>query len=175
MNFGELLEITKNKIDETFEDEQIDIIIKDAINSAYLSDLSRIDPTFKTSVAVIVNGVARLPSNMHFIEKLDRELEAGEYIKGKSLFSPKEEEQIGITYAVIPEKLIEDEDEPTISESLQNLLITNACYEYFKHRKKNSVARLYQESYMLQKAEFEESNNSSGLTESVQDVYGGDL
>lgn len=172
MNFAEILEITKNRIDETFEDEQVDVIIKSAINHAYLFDLSKIDPHFETEEITIVDGKANLPTNLRFIESFNRELKPGEYRKGKVLFSPYEGDTISITYAVIPKKLEEDSDIPLLSEDLQYLLTTKACEAYFKHRKKNSLANLYRDEYEYEKEQFRMVQDDT--EEAVIDVYGGD-
>lgn len=169
MTFEEILEITKNRIDETYEDEQVDVIIRSAINHAYIFDLSKLDPVFKTTVLVISDGMAKLPNNLRYIESFPRDLVKGEYRKGKYFFSPKEGEQITIKYAAIPDKLVEDDDEPTISEDLQYLLTTKACEVYFKHRKKNSLANLYREEYEYEKEKFRMVQD--GIEEVVKDIY----
>ena len=61
MNFRELIDLTNNTIDETDQDDQIDVIVKNAINKAYL-DLSNIDLRVTRAYVPVINGVATLPS-----------------------------------------------------------------------------------------------------------------
>lgn len=172
MTFEEILEITRNRIDETYEDAQVDNIIKNAINHAYLFDLSKIDPVFKTIEVTIQDGKAILPDDLRTIESIGREYKKGEYRKGKTFFSPSNNEKIKITYSSVPERLSNNEDVPTISEDLQYLLSTKGCEVYFQHRKKNNLAIMYKDEYDQGKMEYQLLNDEP--EEAVIDYYGGE-
>ena len=62
MNFKQLLDLTYNMIDEVDEDEQIEIIVKGAINEAY-RDLAKIDKRISTAYIPVIMGTITLPDN----------------------------------------------------------------------------------------------------------------
>ena len=53
MNFKEIIDLAYNMIDETDYDEQVEIIVKEAINEAY-QDLAKID--MRLSIGYFPNG-----------------------------------------------------------------------------------------------------------------------
>lgn len=145
MNFKDILDLTKNRIDELDEDEQIDIIIKNAINEAQI-EIAEIDTRFQTNYIPVINGAATLPDDLYKIEKITPELIEGEYQKGNAIFSDRNT-TFTIVYSSVPETLESDTDEPSISIKNHYLLSTYACYTYYSYKKKNNIAQIYLAEY----------------------------
>lgn len=145
MNFRELIDLTNNTIDETDFDEQIETIVKNAINKAYL-DLSNIDLRVTRAYVPVINGVASIPNNCCKIVSTSPKLDSSDKIVGYSIITNKEG-VIELLYAYTREPMIEDTDEPDLNTNLQYALTTFACYKYFEHRKKIDVANSFLNNY----------------------------
>lgn len=166
MNFKQIIEITMNRINETDIDEQIDIIVKSAINHSYLHDLSTIEPSISTAYIPAINGLITLPEDFSKIINISPD----NIIKkiGNNLLVSKDGIYT-IMYEVTPEPLVNDEDTPLISEKLQYLLSTYACYEYFNYRKKIQVANNFLNQYLSEKEKISQTSDNLG-SEYVEEV-----
>lgn len=166
MNFKELVDLTNNTIDETDFDEQIETIVRNAINKAYL-DLSNIDLRITRAYIPVINGVANIPNNCCKVIKTTPELDKDDRIVGYSIVTPREG-VIEMLYAYTREPMIEDLDEPDLNTTLQYALTTYACYRYFEHRKKIEVANSFLNNYMQ---EIQSFNNDLEITpETIKEV-----
>lgn len=162
MTFKELIDLANNIIDETDYDEQIDIIVKHAINKAYL-DLSNYDLRLSRAYVPIINGVATIPNNCTKIIKTVPSLGFGDKIIGSSIVTDKEG-VIEILYAYTREALVNDDDEPDLNTVLQYALVTYACYKYFEHRKKIEVANSFLNNYNQEVSGFNSDMDNSPET-----------
>ena len=152
MNFRELIDLTNNTIDETDFDEQIEAIVKNAINKAYV-DLSNVDLRVTRAYVPIINGVATIPTNCCKVISSNPKLDEKDRIDGYSIITEKEG-VLELLYAYTREPMIEDTDEPDLNTTLQYALTTYACYRYFEHRKKTDVANSFLNNYMQEVQSF---------------------
>lgn len=166
MNLGLLMKITKDRVDETDIDEQIDSIIKSAINHCYKYDLAKLSPVTESSYIPIINGVLELPDNALLVKDT---IPSIDYKKiGNKLYT-KSNGVCEVIYTIALEDLINDEDEPLVREEYHYIMSTYACYQYFAHRKKTSVAQLFLQEYQMAKQEIksmialEELENQDGI------------
>jgi hypothetical protein len=166
MTLLELLELTKNRIDETDPDSQIDIIVKNAINHAYLFDLSKKDKRFGKVYCPVVNGIATLPDDLLSIEGISPSLLTREKRKGNAIFSNRDV-TFEITYAKVPTPLA-DTDSPDLSNKYQYALTTYGCFAYFEYRKKVSVAEMFLNEYKMALSDWEDDDFGEEI---VNDVY----
>lgn len=141
MTFKELIDLANNIIDETDYDEQIDSIVRHAINKAYI-DLSNYDLRVTRAYIPIINGVASIPTNCTKIIQTVPKLDSTDKIYGSSIVTNKTG-VIEVLYAYTREAMVNDEDEPDLNITLQYALVTYACYKYFEHRKKIEVAESF--------------------------------
>lgn len=168
MNFRELIDLANNIIDETDYDEQIEAIVKSALNKSYL-DLSNLDKRVTRAYIPIVNGVVTIPTNCNKIISTIPKLEVYDRIIGNSIVTDKEG-VIEMLYSYTREPLVEDEDEPDLNIILQYAMVTYACYKYFEHRKKTEVANTFLNNYTQELQMF---NNDLDMTpETIQEVEG---
>lgn len=162
MNFKELVDLTNNTIDETDFDEQIEAIVRGAINKAYL-DLSNIDFRLTRAYVPIVNGVATIPNNCTRIVETVPKLDDKDKIIGNSIIT-KKQGVIEILYAYTREPMVEDTDEPDLNTTLQYALVTYGCYKYFEHRKKTDVANTFLNNFMQEVQSFNNDLDTSPET-----------
>lgn len=168
MNFKELIDLTNNTIDETDYDEQIESIVKSALNKAYL-DLSNIDFRVTRAYVPVINGVATIPVNCTKVIETKPKLGLKDRIIGNSIITDKTG-VIEVLYSYTREPMVEDDDEPDLNTNLQYAMVTYACYKYFEHRKKVEVANTFFNNYMQELQAF---NNDLDMTpETVQDWEG---
>lgn len=166
MNFRELIDLANNIIDETDYDEQIEAIVKSALNKSYL-DLSNLDKRVTRAYIPIVNGVVTIPTNCNKIISTVPKLEVYDRVVGNSIITDKEG-VIEMLYSYTREPLVEDEDEPDLNIVLQYAMVTYACYKYFEHRKKTEVANTFLNNYTQELQMF---NNDLDMTpERIQEV-----
>lgn len=166
MNFRELIDLTNNTIDETDYDEQIESIIKNAINKAYI-DLSSVDLRVTMSYLPIINSIATIPTNCCKITKTTPKLDNNDKIIGNSIITDKTG-IIEMLYAYIREPMLEDTDEPDLNTILQYALVTYACYKYFEHRKKIDVANSFLNNYMQEVQNF--NSDLDNTPETIMEV-----
>lgn len=154
MNFKQIIDLAYNTIDEVDYDEQIEIIVKEAINEAYY-DMAKIDKRLATAYAPIIRKVATLPLDCVSVIEATPELGDGDKIIGNSIITNKTG-TLEIVYATSREPLINDTDEPDLHISLQHNLSNFACYRYFLHRKKGEIADRFLNKYMMETGKFEQ-------------------
>lgn len=147
MNYKDIIYGVYNNIDEVDFDEQIEIIVKNAINESYIR-LCAEDIRLTKAFVPIINGVVTLPSNLISIVKTIPTLDATDYIVGGSIVTDKTG-MLEILYSYVREALIEDTDEPDLHDSLQNALVTFAHYKYLLHRKKTNEAQMLLNEYNI--------------------------
>lgn len=165
MTFKEILDVVYNTIDETDYDDQIEVIVKSAINEAYQS-LCKEDVRLNRAYLPIINGLCTLPTNIINIVKTTPELAGGDRVIGNSVITDKSG-VIELLYSYVREVLINDEDEPDLHEILVNAIPHYASYKYFSHRKKGEVANIFYGNYMNAIYEFREY-----IKDKTQDMTG---
>lgn len=168
MNFGELIKLTYNYIDETDEDEQIEIIVKGAINEAY-SILSSKDARLNRAYIPIINGVATLPEDNIGIVNCTPALESSDLIIDNNIITSKTG-TLELLYKYVRETLVDDNDEPDIHLLLQYAMVNYACYKYFLYRKKVEVAQSFNNQYegYVFKFEQESKDNSNVKVDKIK-------
>lgn len=166
MNFRELIDLANNTIDEIDYDEQIESIIKNAINKAYL-DLSNVDLRVTKAYLPIVNGIATIPNNCYKIVKTTPKLDNNDKIVGNSIITNRSG-VIEMLYSYTREPMLEDIDEPDLNTALQYALVSFACYKYFEHRKKIDVANSFLNNYMQEVQSF--NSDFDNLPETIVEV-----
>lgn len=173
MKFSEILDQIKNIIDETDEDEQIDVIIKSAVNHAYLFDLAPLLPNIETYYIPAVQGIVELPFESVRIIKTVPELKSEDKKVGKNLIVSNDT-LYTITCGINYKKLVNDDDEVMIPDQFTYLLVKYACYMYFEHRKKVEVAQSFLQEYKLGLDSTKEQleNELECLNEQVVDKVG---
>ncbi|MGL4774531.1 MAG: hypothetical protein ACRC2K_13300 [Clostridium sp.] len=145
MKFIELLSRAYNLIDETDVDEQVEIIVKNAINEAY-SILCNMDVRLTRAYIPIVNGIANMPINCLKIIKTKPLLDVKDEVVGRNIITEKSG-VIEILFNTSREPLVNDNDEPDLAEQLQYALINYAAYKYFAHRKRDNISNLFFSNY----------------------------
>lgn len=145
MKYAEIKTKVDNIIDETDDDEQIDIIVKLAINEAY-SLLAPMDKRLTRAFVPIVNGVSTLPNNLLEVVSIKPKLSGSDRVEGNSILTDKKG-VFEILYSYVRESLTADNDEPDLHETLQYAMVDYACYKYYMHRKKDNVAMLFFNNY----------------------------
>ena len=155
MNFKQLLDLTYNMIDEVDEDEQIEIIVKGAINEAY-RDLAKIDKRISTAYVPVIMGAITLPDNCLQVVSTSPELTNEDKIVGNSIITNKSG-IVKMVYATSPEELIENEDEPDLNIFLHEALCLYACYKYMLHRKKVEESEYFLNRYIMKINNYEQA------------------
>lgn len=145
MNFKEILDITRNLIDEVDIDEQIDIIIKSAINQSY-RDLGKLDSRVTSTVIPIINKLLTLPTN--FVKYVDStpKLTQEDRKIGNSFITDKTG-VVTMIYEYAREYLENDSDEIDLSDNLLYALALYGAGAYFSHRKKKDMAEYFMNQY----------------------------
>lgn len=162
MIFKDILTNVYNLIDEVDLDPQIEIICKSAINESY-NILCNMDNRLLRAYVPIINGVATIPNNCLKIIETKPTLDINDRIVGNNILTPRTG-VIEILYNYLREPLVNDDDEPLIAEQLQYAMINYACYKYYEHRKKDTVAQMFFQNYNQVVYTF---NDSSSYTEEV--------
>lgn len=166
MTFKELIDLTKNRVNEVDPDEQVDLIIKSAINEAYI-EVSKRDKRLSTAYIPIINGVATLPEDIQDIELVEPELLTGDRKIGNNILTSRTG-TFKITYSALRDKLVNDNDEPDINPRFVYALSSYACYAYYLHRKKLEVANQYLNEFLSTTSIQDSSDNVKYF---VQNVY----
>lgn len=159
MTFNDLLQLTYNYIDETDQDEQVEIIVKGAINESYMI-LSSKDIRLNRAYIPIINGIATLPEDNIGIVKCEPELEESDLILDNLIVTDKEG-TLELLYKYSREALVDLEDEPDIHLLLQYAMVNYACYKYFLYRKKVEVAQYFNTTYENYVYKFEKENKDN--------------
>lgn len=142
MNRKELLEETKNIVNDTDIDEQIDNIILTGMNHYYMHEMSDVWQNYKFSYVPVILGVGRLPDDCLEIIEYDPPLITGEFRRGNAILS-KRNVLFRISYNGAREALLKDTDIPEIPEQYHYLLIYAGAMAYFNYRKKIAVSDWY--------------------------------
>lgn len=156
MTFDEIKQICFNTIDEVDEDEQIDIIVSNAINEAY-AILSRKDKRLTRAFLPIIQGIVTLPSNCLDVIKITPILGSEDIVIGNSIMTDKTG-ILTVLYNYRRDRLVNPTDEPDLHDNLVDAAIAYACYRYWEHRKKIEVSQLFLSNYNQIVAEFSPEN-----------------
>jgi hypothetical protein len=147
MTFKDIIDLTKNKIDETEEDAQISSIIKNAINYAYLLIATKIDKTVK-NVDKIYSKIISLPEDFSSLVTLivdGYELEKVDYeVKGNSIVVKPNltGKTITIHYVGMPQSLVNDTDLLQVNDLCSIATSVYGAYSYKLSRGKVNEAQL---------------------------------
>ena len=153
MNFKEIIDLAYNMIDETDYDEQVEIIVKEAINEAY-QDLAKIDMRLAIGYFPIIRKMATLPIECIKIVEATPEISGTDKVVGNTIVTSKTG-VFEILYATARENLEYDTDEPDLHVSAHHNLANFACYKYWLHRKKIEVAQAFMQKYMMERSNLE--------------------
>lgn len=145
MIYADILTSIYNNIDEIDLDEQVTIIVKNAVNEAY-ARLCAEDVRLTKAYVPIINGIATMPTNLISIVKLTPELTRLDYVRGNSIVTDNTG-TYELLYSYVREALSLDTDEPDLHDVLVNGLVSFAHYKYFLHRKKADMAQLMLNEY----------------------------
>lgn len=172
--FKDIIDLTLNRIDELEDtiDPQIEVIVKNAINQAYINDLSDIEKNPKVVVIESANGIVTLPSDLSVIESVSPPLAYGERRIGNVIFTNNlSATKYTICYTPLNKYMTLDDDVPNASDRAKYLLSTYACAEYFSYRKKPNIVAVFREQYDRNLGRMLQENDSTG-EEYVKDVRG---
>lgn len=170
MNFKDIQDIAYNMIDEVDLDEQVEIIVKSAINESYMSLCAR-DKRVQTAYVPIIMGVATLPEDIISVEKITPPLGQTDKRIGSNIITDKTG-TFSVLYSYVREPLVTDNDEPDLHLTLQYALATYACYKYFEYRKKESVASTFLTNYSMAIMEFDNAFNTGEVGQiTYYDMY----
>lgn len=145
MTYAEILTNVYNIIDEVDLDEQVEIIVKNAINEAY-ARLCAEDVRLTKAYVPIINGVATMPTNLISIIEITPVLASGDYVKGNSIITTQTG-KYELLYSYVRDAMVDAEDEPDLHDVLVGALINFAHYKYFLHRKKTDMSQLTLNEY----------------------------
>jgi hypothetical protein len=173
MTFKEILDLTKNRIDELDESEQIDIMLKGAVNHAYIYELAKYDKRVSSAFVPVINGLATLPDDIDAVESISPSLVKGEKRLGNVITSSRSV-TFTVLYSTVKEPLVNDTDELDMSNKFKFILSSYACFVYFQYRKKADIANMYYNEYRMGLEKLVNDDNFGD--ESVLDIYedGGD-
>ena len=174
MTLQEIKFAINNLIDELDDDEQVDIIITNAINKA-IFDLSKIDKRLSSAYCPVIMGKADLPDDALEVIQISPSLIAGERRIGNAILSNRKT-TFEVMYNYTRPKLESDTDEPELHEDLHYAIVVYACAMYFKHRKKQDISNMYMQEYQENKYAFIQNLNEDkfgdGQNEMVVCEYG---
>jgi hypothetical protein len=168
-SYKDIIDLAKYRIGEIDEDEEIEYVIKNAINQSYLFDLSKIEERLSTSFISVVNGVATLPDDLNAIVEITPKLISGEYRRGNAIVSKREGTTFTLVYSIIPEPLVNDTDVPDLSSKAKYLLATYACFSFYTYKKKAQMIDVYYGEYQRGINELKIDDDNYDIV--VQDVY----
>jgi len=146
MNFGEVIDLTNNIIDETDYDEQVEIIIKNAINFAYLTIATKIDKRSET-LDISYSKIYKLPKNCSSII----DILSGDYILSNTDYSVKADtvifhtskyNNLTLLYSKTVDPLVSDTDVLDIDERYCFACAMYGAYAYSIHRKRIELSDL---------------------------------
>lgn len=170
----DIIDLTKNRVDEVDVDTQIDDIIRNAIIFAYMFKIPALDKLYSSSVVISINGLVELPEDLIRIETISPSLSDGEYRKGRTLFVKSTD---GTAYSIVYEAKREvptkDTDTIETTDELKYLMSTYACYVYNQYRKRSAVADMYLNEFNIgiQNIYNDSINNLENFPEVVEDYY----
>jgi len=165
-----LVDLAKNRIDELDIDTQIDNIIQEGINFAYVFKTDKIEPEYSTTIGVVINGLVSLPSDLLSIEKITPSLNGDDKKKGLTLIVSEDD---GTTFTIVykasrsPLILTDTVD---CSDKLKYLLTTYGCYAYQQYRKRQPIAQIYLDEFNTGISEMEFDAVTSDLDTAPNEV-----
>lgn len=149
MTFLEVLTLVKNRVNETDEDEQINIILKNAINYAYLTLRKKVDlRTTEITIPVIGMGAIKLPADfMGVVTMKDNDgylLNRNDVvIVADTIMTLREEiTSIILTYIKAPAMLTTDNTVMELKDIYCLACSIYACYSFYTYKKKVEIANL---------------------------------
>ena len=145
MTYADILTSIYNIIDEVDLDDQVTIIVKNAVNESY-ARLCAEDVRLTKAYVPVINGVATMPTNLISIVKLTPALTNTDFVKGNSIVT-NNTGTFELLYSYVREALDLDTDEPDLHDTLIGALVSFAHYKYFLHRKKADMAQLMLNEY----------------------------
>lgn len=172
MTFKEVLDMARNIIDEIDTDPQIDVILKSAINYAYLNIVNTIDKKSKT-VEIPYSKVYTLPKDCNSIV----DIFSGDYIlsmldysvKSNAVIFHKKYEVLTLLYTRTINILKADGDILDLDDRYGFACAMYGAYAYSVHRKRVELASVLLSDYnnllnnkktMLEVNEFESNRNN---------------
>lgn len=151
MKFREVIDLTNNIIDETDYDEQIEIIIKGAINFAYLTIATKIDKrsdviefpyTKLYKLPKDCNSVVDIFSGDYILSNIDYSIKADTVI-----FHTNKYPNISLLYTKNITPLVGDNDVLDIDERYCFACAMYGAYAYSIHRKRIELAQTLLSDY----------------------------
>lgn len=151
MNLGEVITLTNNIIDEVDYDEQIESIIKNAINYAYLTIATKIDKRSEI-IDITCSKIVKLPSNCNSVI----DIFADDYILSSSDYSIKSDNIIfhnsdfstlKLLYNKNISPLVNNDDILEIDDRYCFACAMYGAYVYSIHRKRIELAGLLLSDY----------------------------
>lgn len=150
MTFKEVLDMARNIIDEVDVDEQIDIILKSAVNFAYLNISNTIDKKSKT-VDFTYSKVYTLPTDCVSIIDIfsgDYVLSMLDYsVKSDAVIFHKKYDTLKLLYTKTVTPLKADSDVLDIDDRYCFACAMYGAYAYSVHRKRTELAGLLLSDY----------------------------
>lgn len=167
--FGQLLEFTKNRVNFIDEDEQVDMILKEALNYAY-STISKQIKTLQTAYLPIIEGVAVLPEDCLEVISIEPALTGSDKIKGANILTTHEG-TLTVSYVGIIDPLTKDTDILDIPTQYAYPISTYGCSIYYGFKKKMDLAEFYMANYYQTLEELKVADEY-GVNNQIQDFYG---
>lgn len=172
MTFKEVLDMARNIIDEVDVDSQIDVILKNAINYAYLNISNTVDKKSKT-IEIPYSKVYVLPIDCNSII----DIFSGDYIlsmldysvKSDAIIFHKKHNPMTLLYTKTITPLKTDGDILDVDDRYGFACAMYGAYAYSVHRKRIELASLLLSDYnnilsnkktMLEVNEFESTRNN---------------
>jgi hypothetical protein len=155
-------------MNQTDADPQIDIIVKTAINHAYMNELAKVDKRVTRAYVPIINGAATLPDDILSIESITPEIKPGDRRIGNVILTSLTG-VFTLDYSYLREPLVNDTDELDLSKKYFYPLALYGAYAYYKHRKKSNEEQSYFVAFRQAIADLEDSDN---LPVTMKNVYG---
>lgn len=167
--FEELLMYTKNRVNFIDEDEQVDMILKEAINFAYTT-ISKEIKTMQTAYLPVIDGVAILPDDCLEVLKIEPDLYASDRIKGSNIMT-KHEGTLTVSYVGTIDRLEKPKDVLDIPQQYVYPISTYACSQYYAFKKKADLSDFLYGTYMklLEDLKIEDGYGSNNQ---IQNVFG---
>lgn len=173
----DLITLAKNRIDEVDTDTQIDNIIQEGINFAYMFKTAKLEPQFTSVTLAVTDGMITLPSDLMSIESISPALSETDYKKGQTLFvNAVDTTEYTIIYKQQRTALTTTSSVVTASDKLKYALVTYGCYAYQQYRKRQPMANVYLQEFqsIMQEMEFDSISNDEkeDLTEVKDAIFG---
>lgn len=167
--FLELLTFTKNRVNFIDEDEQVDMILKEALNYAYTT-ISKQFKTIQTAYLPIIEGVAVLPEDCLEVISIDPALTGSDKIKGANIMT-QHEGTLAVSYVGTIDPLQKDTDVLDIPQQYIYPISTYACSVYYGFKKKLDLADFHFSQYMQTLEELKVADEY-GVNNQIQNFYG---